>query len=60
VGQNFWNPQEVQIVHPVNGRPKVWDTYPDRAGAESVAATLRHHGMFSQVRRIDGDPGVCS
>ena len=46
---------EVQVVHPVTGLPKVWDVYPDRERAEHVAANLRRHKFFVQVRRID-DP----
>ena len=45
---------EVQIVHPVTGKPQVWDTYPTREAAETVAATLRKRGLFAQVR-VDED-----
>jgi hypothetical protein len=44
---------EVQIVNPADGKPKRWDTYDSRERAESVAATLRHHKFFVQVRRVD-------
>jgi len=46
---------EVQVVNPIDGKPKVWDTYAVRDRAESVAGTLRKHGFFVQVRRVDGD-----
>lgn len=36
---------EVQIVNPLDGRPKVWDLYDNRERAESIA----------QVRRVDAD-----
>ena len=41
---------QVEIVPPT-GIVKVWNRYADRERAESVAATLRHHGFFAQVRR---------
>jgi len=47
---------QVEIVNPADGRPKIWDSYADRDRAESVAATLRHHGFFVQVRRDDDEP----
>jgi len=47
---------EVQIVNPADGTPRIWDVYADRERAESVAATLRHHGFFAQVHRVDAEP----
>jgi hypothetical protein len=44
---------EVQIVRPQDGRVVLWDKYTDRAKAESIAATLRKHGIFAQIRRVD-------
>jgi len=46
---------EIQVVNPVDGRPKRWDVYDSRERAESVAATLRQHGFWCQVRRVDDD-----
>lgn len=44
---------QVQIVHPVTGKPHTWDTYDTRERAEDQAARLRVHKFFAQVRRID-------
>ena len=49
---------EVQIIVPDTGKAKVWDAYADRDRAESIAATLRYHGFFVQVRRLDDDAQV--
>ena len=46
---------QVEIVHPVDGKPKVWDSYADRERAEQIARMLRKHGIFAQVRRVDGE-----
>ena len=46
---------EVQIVHPVTGKPKVWATYANRELAEVEAAKLRVHKMFAQVRRVENE-----
>ena len=44
---------EVQVLNPIDGKPKVWDTYAVRDRAESVAGTLRQHGFWCQVHRVD-------
>ena len=49
---------EVQIVNPADGKPKVWDSYSTRERAETVAATLRHHGFFVQVRVAEDQPEI--
>ena len=46
---------EVQVVNPLDGKPKRWDVYTNRDGAESVAATLRRHKFFVQIRRVDDE-----
>ncbi len=46
---------EVQIVHPVTGKPQRWDVYDTRERAEIQAARLRAHKLFAQVRRVDDD-----
>jgi hypothetical protein len=46
----------VEIVHPVTGKPQIWDSYSSREAAETVATTLRKHGLFAQVRRTDQEP----
>jgi hypothetical protein len=43
----------VEVVHPLNGRPKVWSTHDSRELAEVEAAKLRMHRMLAQVRRVD-------
>ena len=52
-GAHRW---QIEIVNPIDGRPKVWDRYDSRDCAESVAGTLRHHGFWCQVRRVEDDP----
>lgn len=44
---------QIEIVNPLDGKLKIWDHYVSRERAESVAATLRHHKIFAQIRRID-------
>ena len=48
----------VEIVHPVSGKPQVWDVYPTRERTVDIAAMLRKHGFYAQIRRheVDDDP----
>jgi len=47
---------QVHIIVPDTGVAKIWDSYPDRERAESVAATLRFHKFFAMVLRVDPEP----
>jgi len=47
---------QVQIVNPDTGKLKVWSGYANLERAESVTATLRHHGIWAMVVRVDDEP----
>ena len=46
---------QVEIIHPVDRKAKLWDHYPTHQRAQEIAHMLLRHGIHAVVRRIDGE-----